>query len=89
MESNGQHFDKCQPIECDTVGMMQMRGRQVDERTHATVNMHAKDGQPFAAIGTAGTTGTTTAALQVRPHGDIITDGDRLYPSPEGMHGHG
>jgi hypothetical protein len=43
MESNGQHFDKCQPIECNTVGVMQMRGRQVQERTHATVDMDAKD----------------------------------------------
>jgi hypothetical protein len=36
-----------------------------------------------------GTTGTTPAALEVRPNGDIITDGDRLHTCSKRMHGHG
>jgi hypothetical protein len=89
MESNGQHFDKCQPIEGDTVGVMQMRGRQVHVCTHPPVDVDTEHGQLFTAIGTAGTTGTTPAALEVRPNGDIITDGDRLHTCSKRMHGHG
>jgi hypothetical protein len=89
MESNRQHFDECQPIECHTVGVMQMGGWQIDELRHATVYVDAQYRQLFTTVGAARATRTTTAALEVWPHGDIITDCDRLHPVPQCMHRHG
>jgi hypothetical protein len=74
VESDGQHLDHGQPIDGNACGVVEMRGRQVDVLTHATVDMYAEDAERFATVGQPALTGTTVAAFEVWADGNDVAD---------------
>jgi hypothetical protein len=74
VKSNRQHLDQSEPINADSVGVVEVRCRKVEVFTHAAVYVDAEYTQGFTTVGEPALTSPAMPTLKIGTHGDDIAN---------------